>query len=475
MRPLFSLFILMISLSLTGFALQAQEASTQSLLVSVDAEAHLSLGKISLPSPTLWVDTNPIAPARYARIDELGLLRFIPAGTDSEGVYSFAPYFEGYQVSSAAENKLLIDEVRWSPNGQQLAFRIASGDVEGNDGVWFWQPARDLPTDPSYQLLRDCPPGCGLVSGGNAERWKSRRIQWSSDNSTLLIDLDLVDEGRTAFTLVNAVRDPESTQARTGPTVYRYSSAHWANNGQHLVVSGFDQTDALVFGMMTRDGSLINMNSASEIGLAWVQDAIQHPDSGELLLLGSPVGASAPLALYNAAGEALSAPVANAAPDSVEWSPNHRAALLKVGQQSFILTITGDVYELTSQRNGATIHWASAIPANASPLPTPEPVSSSIQQILPPVETVMIEITAAPPVTPIEAGQLYVVGIDLLSLKKEPTPDSETLTHLPIGEPLVIIGGPVDDGNVVWWRVQTLEYIGWLPEKIDDYASIISP
>jgi hypothetical protein len=139
------------------------------------------------------------------RIDERGCC----ARSAAERVYTFAPYHDGFSAESLATNPLRVTAVEWSPNGQMLAFIIDSDDPAANDGLWFWQPARDIPTDPSYHLLRDCPPGCGMTERRNVEEWRSVSLEWSSDNQAILLRLNSRRWRRRALPSARR-RDPET-------------------------------------------------------------------------------------------------------------------------------------------------------------------------------------------------------------------------------------------------------------------------
>lgn len=431
-------------------------------------EDQLQLGEVTLPGNSRYVDFNPLDPVRYARVDDFGALLFVPAG-GPEGYYSFSPYFEGFSAPSIDENWLRVAETAWSPNGEMLAFRIASNHETGNDGVWFWQPAREIATDPSYHILRDCPPRCDLVTRVNAEEWRSMGIEWAPDNAAVLISLQLPKENnRRAYTIRFAARDVETTQSRTGPSVSRYDTAHWSSDGQRVIVSGFDANGQVVFGSIGRDGSLPLITPAVDIGMLWVQDAVQQPDTGQIIMFGSNVGLNSPLQLIDSTGAALTAPIGSARPDAIRWNQARTAALLIIGGNYYVAQVSGTVTDITSLTGGTSnVDWVEGrLPSSAALRPLPEPISTA--------EDVATNNNQSS--TPEWfVGLLLEVNLPALTVYNEPTADSAVVTELAEGEPLILTAGPLVDGATTWWRIQTIDFSGWVPEQIDGQPTLREP
>ncbi len=470
------LIILSVLMVTVGVYAQDNPAPT-AFVLQMGADGIPLIGETTLPGPSLTVDWNPQDNNSYARVGDFGILRFAPIGSP-EGVYTFAPYFEGFTAPSRQENRLFVDEAKWSPNGQQLVFRISSGNEQGNDGVWYWQPAQETVTDPSYHLLRDCPPGCGLVNSRDTSEWKSLSMDWSPDNVAVLVHLYLPEEDRNAIGLVFASRDPESPQADIQPPTYRYEYGSWANDGQQLIVSGYDAFDNAVFGFLNRDGSNPQVSMANSIGLAYVRNAVQNPTTGEIIMLGSTVGNTGAVALYKSDGTALTPLIGTTAPDYVEWSPNRDAVLVRAGAEAYIATVSGAIYDITGiVNNNPMVSWVEAgFPANTIPQTLPQPVA--VQETATPI-TITVptdNTTPAPdgtlfvPQTQFAPGQLLEVVVGSVAIYTEPIIGAEVVADIPQGEALVLIGGPLTDGVTVWWRVQTLDFIGWAEEAINGVA-----
>lgn len=469
-------------LTLMTIVSQAQNPATTAFILQMDADGMPQLGEVELPGASLFIDWNPQQNDSRARVNDFGQLLFAPINTP-EGVYTFSPYFEGYSTASLEDNRLRVDEVKWSPDGQQMVFRVNAGHEMGNDGVWYWQPAQETSTDPSYHLLRDCPPGCGLANSRDTEEWKSLEMDWSPDNVTILVHMNLPDEDRNALGLVFASRDDESPQADLQPTTYRYEYGAWAADGEQLVVSGLNPDGVVVFGTMNSDGNNVQVSQASSIDLAYVRNAVEDPTTGDILMLGSPKNEFAAVAIYDANGTALTEPIGSVAPDHVEWSPNHDAVLIRAGNQTFIATVSGAIYDITlTVANNPMVNWVEAgFPTDTTSLTLPEPTSMLAQPT--PIQITMAAGTPAPdddtnttfvPQTTFEPGQLLQVAVEEMTIYAEPVIGSETIATLTQGEALVLIGGPLSDGRTIWWRIQTLDHLGWIEESIDGESQISS-
>lgn len=420
----------------------------------------LSIGEkqnMPLPFGTVDVDWNPSDPTRWARIDNFGLLRFVPEGGIGEGVYTFAPYFDGYQSESGATNKLFMRDVEWSPNGEMLAFRIENNAVPDlNQGVWFWVPLFDMPSDPSYQILRHCPPFCSAAGvPENDAGWRSRGIEWSSDNDAILLTVYMNATARQALEIRYVRRDNNQTQAITGvtnPLYFEYG--HWANDGQALVVSGLNPEGQSVFGTISRDGQVANITLAQDLSLAYTRDAVQLAD-GSFMMLASPVSATAPLQLYTGEGVALTPPIGDSAPSKVLWSPDRTAVIVWVGSSTYVALTNGTVYDITTLTdNSPNLDWVTGgLSGELLPVTLNTPIAEGVY---------MSEVTNQP-LMGFEVGSLLVVSAGAVDIYAEPTADSAIVGTLVAPQELIVTSGPLlDASNVNWYRVQTLDYTGWI-------------
>ncbi|MGJ3237742.1 MAG: SH3 domain-containing protein [Anaerolineae bacterium] len=410
---------------------------------------------------TIAIDYHPADSRRWARVDNFGILRFVdPSNADLvEGVYTFAPFFPGFEASSASENKYFVREVHWSPDGRMLAFYIENeSQPDLAQGLWFWQPLRESASDPAYQLMRPCPGFCSAA--GVAEDypgWDVLGFEWSSDNSAILVSTRaLAHGGRRALTVRFAQRvDPPP--ATVTPTFLLYDYGHWGTDGQRIVVSGRAPNNEVVFGTIERNGSNAVLQSAGEIGMAWVQDAVQRAD-GSLLMLGSVEGGRAPLALIDANGNGLTPPIGDRVPDDVRWSPDYSAVMLTIGERVYVATISGLVYDISAQLGGSpNVSWVNgALPATTTPVNLPAPLAST--DLRPETTTTSDDA----PVTAFNVGDLLRVNEGPVNVYVEPLTSAIVVGVLGTGDELIITDAPLQTDDQVWYRVQTLDFTGWV-------------
>jgi hypothetical protein len=438
---------------------QAQPAPAKAIALYVQGQSLL-IGEIALSSDTNFIAFS--AANRYARVDGIGLALFVPPG-GPEGVYTFAPYRDGWTAETAEKNILRAREAVLSPDGNQFAVRLEADVAPQNtDGVWFWQPARDLPTDPAYHILPHCPPCTpNAVVGDN---WRSTSIEWSSDNQALLIGVELREEGRRALEIRYATRDVRNQQAQQRLNPLRYEFGHWAADGQNIVVSGTDPNNQVSFGIVGRDGALRSMQTAADIGMAWVQDAVQTPD-GRLLLLASPNGRASALQIVDGEGKVLTQPIGIFAPTFVRWNAERDAVLLRTGRNAYVALTNGIIYDISAVVGDvAAINWATEPPLNGFTLiNAPAPVVTAPPAA--PTPSLLLAHTPLP--TTFQVGQLLAVTVNAVPVYSEPVEDAAVVATLAQGAELILTAGPLTDGRVIWWRVQTLDAAGWLIESRD--------
>lgn len=451
MRYLLWRVVVAVALALASVLLTWAQAGTNTppQAIALTAEGNqLTISQLPLLDATRTVDLNPRDAALVARVDFYGAVRFTPLGGTMEGVYSHAPYFEGYLLNSPDENKYFVRQVAWSPDGEKLALLVSApvhNDV--NQGVWFWQPLREIPTDPTYQLLRHCPPACEMVTNPNGLQWEAVSVMWAGDSERVLIGLELPTEGRRAYTIRTARRDTEN--ANTGlEGVLRYDHAYWAGN--RLIVSGA-LAGGSGYGIVNTDGSALNWISAETLGLQWVQEAYQARD-GAVYLLASAAGRGQPLQLFNADGRALTPLLGDTAPSTVLWRSDGQAVLVRAGQSSFVAFTDGTLYDVTALVGiSPNVAWASGVPRGATILPMPD--------VLPNTSVA----TEAFTLVPVLGDLLRVQGAGV-SLYAEPTTTGSLIVAVAgAGEELIVTSdAQADDTGVLWWRVQTIDASGWI-------------
>lgn len=433
-------------------------------------DAGIALGELQQNfGGTIAIDYNPADAQRWARVDNYGILRFVDLGNSqiAEGVYTFPPFFDGFEAPSPQENKYFVRDVRWSPDGQMLAFYIENATVPDLDqGLWFWQPVRELSTDPAYQLLRPCPGYCSAAGlPVNDAGWQVLDFEWASDNRTLLVTLlSFENDGRRALTLRPAQRlDPPP--ATLAPTYLRYDYGHWSADGQQIIVSGNDPEQRVVFGTVDREGANADLTAASEIGMLWVQDAVQGAD-GQIYMLGSSQAADAPLQIVTQEGRQLTPPIGDAAPHSVHWSPDKRAVYLRIGAAVYVATVTGTVYDITALlADSPNLAWVNGtLPANVSAMSLPQPIAEGDYQAETTPEPTLRATATLASERRFAVGDLLQVTQATLTVYAEPIATADVIGTLSTGDELIITDAPLQAGARTWYRVQTLDYTGWINE-----------
>ncbi len=423
--------------------------------VAFTTSGGFSAGGINLPGDVNFIAYNPVDPNSYIRVDSRGMLHLAPIG-GSEGVYTFSPYHDTFQVASADQNQNLVIDARWSPSGWQFAFIIASPPNTDHiaDGVWFWQPDMSHTTGPSYQLIRDCVE-CGIVQPTTADLWRSRSLQWANDNAAILVEMDLPYEGRRGISVIYAVRD--ANIGERGPNIYRYDYGSWALDQNRIIVSGRRPDGRVIIGSISRDGSGEQVVfDASAAGL-WMQNAVQRP-GGQIVALGRSGDPNGPMSIYDSSGRALTGPIGDGPPRSVDWSCDRSAVSVVANGRRYIAQVSGSVSEV----GGRAGNWvcqnlpsgAQSIGGQQAPQEIPSGVIAGSQY---------------------QPGQQLRIYRDALNLRSYPGTDSGIVDALGYGEYIRIVAGPYPDpnGRYVWWEVMTADSVrGWLAAEIDGYPAI---
>lgn len=440
------------------------DPAIRSFALSTGGGVLFNSGGFNLPGGASTYARNPVT-GEYARVDGAGL-PFITSGVNDSGILIGDPLYP-FVPSSRETNNAIVTQVAWSPDGTKLAFLVdtesdeTSSNDSSNDGIWYTEGGR------AYQLLRDCPPqaGCQLVtfdSGDAPFQWRSLFFEWNFASSAILVRVDLPEEGRTGYMIVNPT--PNDGAANFRPDILRYEYASWASD-TNLIVSGRDAGGNVVVGMVASNGTPIAVNNASNIGLAWTQNAVQY--GGSIYLLGSPTSANSPQAVYNSNGQQITAPIGNAPPIRVEWSPE-RSAVLVVTQEGetlhyYVAQINGSTIEITAHvANALAVEWVDQMPSNVERVNILEPS--------PP--------TATPPpaVENFAVNQTVYVNAGVgLNLRNDPNTGAGVIRIVGLGEALTLLEGPINSEGYLWWRVQTpMGETGWIVENVANVGGLSS-
>jgi hypothetical protein len=238
--------------------------------------------------PTLGDVFAEGANGRYAWVDTAGELH------TNAGVLSISP---ASQFGMPAD--LVIRDMVWSPDGQQLAFRVDPLDPHQHNanqgGVWIYNPD----SQQSWQVLRNR--WYQITATQMEQAFIARRIRWSPDGRYLIIGGDTGTRmGQTSVFTEPHRRANEQINPATDQFyhLFPYSDATWAPDSTSLIVSGPEWNGASVIGRITLPNTRYTeyFNEAST-GLV-MRAAVELP-TGQLAFLGSPTGAAS-FALYTA-------------------------------------------------------------------------------------------------------------------------------------------------------------------------------
>lgn len=401
---------------------------------------------------------NPVDSTSFLRTDFKGVLRYRPLGAAQEEEMGYPPYFQGSSgaIDSIDQNKNRIVELDWSADGRQFSFRIdpPQGTDNGNAGVWFWHPQAVPAQNTNFAIIHDCPAdgynSCIYVHRtGPLWHWKTIGVQWSPivGNNSLLLTLQLPQEGRNALAVAQAVTD--RNYAGNLPAVVRYDYGAWNPDGNGITVSGRRPDGRVIIGAVDNNlqGERIILD-ASARGL-WLRDAVRLPN-GQVVALGRP-GApqSGPVALYDQFGEQISAFIGNAPPEDVRWYPDRSAVVVSVQGRQHTVQVAGGAVEDASdlaanpQFGAETVGVASGIP------------NAVIQD------------------TEYYPGQQLRIAIPFLNVRGEPTTTSGIVSTLQQGDYVAIFAGPYENEGYRWWRIQTsADDFGWIAGTIDGAPTV---
>lgn len=418
----------------------------------------LSGAPFDLPGGAGTFAFNPVTGA-LARADSSASL-LISSEAGGEAVRLTRSPFSEFAPASAEDNNARVAQVGWSPDGRYLAFRVdtdsdgEAGNDSGNDGIWYLEPAALVAsaTDPTYQLVRDCPPqpGCDTVVRENEPyQYRSLQFAWSPAGDLLLVSFDLPEQGRRGFSVVQPRPDPNAANVR--PPIVYHDYASWANDGETVIVSGRGPDGRVILGRANPDGGGLQVLLDGTSAGLWLQDGVERPD-GSVIALGSPGGAGTPMALYRSDGSAITAPVGDSAPHRVAWSPDHSAVLVVTGIEDFapryfVASVDGTVQEITGAVAGAlAVEWAATPPAAIALTPFAPP----------------------PAMTLTPGGRAVVVFPGGLNLRTAPSLNADIVDGLDLGEDMTVLEGPVSAEGINWWHVRTdINTEGWAAESFE--------
>ena len=431
-------------------------SSASAYQFSVGQGQLFTFQNIQLPYGVMLFKENPIDPNSWISTDLKGILRYRLINDEQHYEMADSPFHHGFSagISHIDQNKNRILELDWSADGGQFSFRIVPppGTDTSNAGVWFWQPGRNLATDPTYPIIRDCPAdgfkSCEFVQRvGPVWHWETRGVEWSPNpgSNTVLLTVRLPDEGRNALAIAQAVRNPDV--AKQQPHFIRYDYGHWNPNGQGIIVSGRRPDGRVIIGEVNNDlsGERLILD-ASALGL-WLRDAVRRPN-GQVIALGRPgAPGSGPVALYDSTGRQISGFIGDAPPEDVRWYPERNLVVVSVRGQQFTVQVEGgSIINSTGLTNNPQFSesglGSSTIPSGV--------VENS--EYLP--------------------GQQLRMSQNL-NIRGGPSTSNPIVGRLETGDYIAILAGPHRENRYEWWQVQTASNIvGWIAAKIDGNSTV---
>ncbi len=349
-----------------------QPGSIPNLAFTLSTNGGFSGGIQEMPGGTITLASDPNNPNHVALVDARGLLFIFSDFVGRQGARIETSPFSFPEPANAETNQARVVQVAYAPNSIWVAFLVDTeadntGDNDSsNDGVYVLpvDPGSGQPVGGAVMLLRDCPPepGCVIVNRPDAPyRYRSLSFAWSPSGDALLVELDLPEEGRRGITLVSPEVGAATSQTR--PPVLRYDYGSWPNDGGRIIVSGRAPDGRVVVGSVNRDGSDPQLQDAGQIGLSWLQNAVQRPN-GQIVMLGSPLGSASPMRLFTNDGVALTSEIGTAPPVRVAWSPDRSAVLVVTVENGaaeyWIALVSGEVRRITPEVGGAVaVEWLS--------------------------------------------------------------------------------------------------------------------
>ncbi len=427
---------------------------------ALTTDGGLTTGGFSLTGDvTLLFARNPVDPSQYVFTNGAGTLFTADGGDISRP--NTSP-FSRFEAGTVEENQYFVERVAWSPNGQLMAY-IIDGRRHPNptneDGVHFYSPDSGA----SSTLLRDAPgtwhPG---YQAGSTRQFlhESTDLEWSPNSQLLLVRARITDDWaqfqQGALFVLGLNENPNQV-----PSALRYDFGSWARDGR-LVVSGRRADGTIIMGYVNADrsGEEVIFNGSSA-GL-WLQSAVQRPNGG-LIALGRPGAPDGPLAIYDQNGTPLTAPIGNAYPSDIAWSPDRSAALLTVSDRVYVARVDGTIRDITDNVGDRAVNWVSGgLPAGAQP-------AADALQI--PEDYIPGGVIEGSRYTP--GQQLRVIASDGLRIRVEPSIAANQLGGADNGEFVAILAGPVRFDDIEWWRVQTASgLVGWLAGEINGFSTL---
>jgi hypothetical protein len=171
--------------------------------------------------------------------------------------------------------------VRWSPDGQSVAFIAETPGSRGensapigaspSDGLWVWT----LTSEDANQHTQNVLLNHYAYQYGRDEARMVNDFAWSPDSQVLVVELDREDPypGRIAL----LTRDGN---AGVEPLILPYENASWARDGRRILVSGMMTDHGPILGWLDRETQAFSLlvDGRALATPLWMQDAVELVD-----------------------------------------------------------------------------------------------------------------------------------------------------------------------------------------------------
>ncbi len=262
--------------------------------------------------------------------------------------------------------------VRWSPDGQSVAFIAETPGSRGensapigappSDGLWVWTLTPGDANQHTQNVLRNH----YAYQYGRDEARMVGDFAWSPDSQLLVAELDR--EGEYPGRIALLTRDWD---AGRDPLILPYENASWSWDGRRILVSGMMTDTGPILGWVDRETQAFSLlvDGRSLATPLWIQDAVELYDR-RIAFLGAAYNPADPNAGRNSADVGLYIYSGiNAMPVRVallgggplldaEWNPRRTAVLVRLASgQTLIVQVSGYVIDVTGAVGSGFVGW----------------------------------------------------------------------------------------------------------------------
>ena len=330
----------------------------------IDPATFRVIRPVDTSSSTLFLDMGP-----------RGMLAAVQQQDAEHPGYGYALEVGGAFLSGSPlpSESIRFTRVRWSPDGQRVAFLAETPGARGDgsarigdtpsDGLWVWTLTPGQPVQFTHHALHN---HYAYVYGRDNARMV-RDFAWSPDGMLLLVELDREGDFPGMLALI-----PPDFDADAGPLLLPHEYGSWSLDGSRILVSG-EMTDVgPILGWIDRNTQNLNIivDGRALTQPLWMQDAVEMRD-GRIAFLGAPynpvdpnAGRRSPdvgLYIYNPLNvEPVRVAYLGGGPViEAEWNAARTAVLVRLaGGRTLLVQTNGAISDLTATVGGGFLGWA---------------------------------------------------------------------------------------------------------------------